>query len=148
MLFSHSAAYAVRALIWLACQPKDSRWLATDVAQREGIPQPYLSKVLGVLKSHGYIHSTRGPRGGYVLAQDPSTISLLKISELFDSDKRMSTCVLAYGPCGECALCPLGEMWTTTKATIQNFLETTTIATLAQRSPQNTATAHTQTNHE
>ncbi|MBK6911458.1 MAG: Rrf2 family transcriptional regulator [bacterium] len=86
MLFSHSAAYAVRALTWLACQPKDSRWLATDVASREGIPRPYLSKVLGVLKTQGLISSVRGPNGGYVLVQDPDSISLMHVLTLFDSE--------------------------------------------------------------
>jgi len=139
MLFSHSAAYAVRALIWLACQPKDSRWLATDVARMEGIPQPYLSKVLGVLKAQGFISSTRGPKGGYVLVQAPETITLMKVSELFDSDKRLTSCVLAYGACGSCSLCPLGELWDSTRDSIRNFMETTTIEALAQRSAYNEA---------
>jgi len=134
MLLSHSAAYAVRALIWLACQPKDSRWLATDVARMEGIPQPYLSKVLGVLKSQGFISSARGPKGGYVLVQAPETITLMQVSELFDSEKRLTSCVFAYSMCGSCDHCPFGDLWDSTRDSIRNFLETTTIEALAQRS--------------
>ncbi len=134
MLFSHSAAYAVRALICLARQPKDSRWLATDVARMEGIPQPYLSKVLGALKSQGIVDSIRGPKGGYVLILDPDSISLMKIAEVFDTDKRLSSCLLAYGDCGACAQCPIGDLWDNTRDSIRVFMETTTIGTLAQRS--------------
>lgn len=132
MLFSNSAAYAVRALVWLARQPKDSRWLATDVARMEGIPQPYLSKVLGVLSSQGFISSTRGPKGGYVLVQPPDTITLLKVSELFDSEKRLTSCVFAYTACGHCEHCPFGELWNGTRDSIRHFLESTTIEALAR----------------
>lgn len=137
MLFSHSAAYAVRALVWLACQPKGSRWLATEVAQLEGIPQPYLSKVLGILKNQGLISSIRGPNGGYVLIQDPKTISLLKVSEMFSSDKLMSLCPLAYTDCGDCDRCPIRDLWENTRGHIQTFMETTTIGLLADRSQHN-----------
>lgn len=132
MLFSHSAAYAVRALVWLARQPKNSRWLATDVANEEHIPRPYLSKVLGVLKTQGLVSSIRGPRGGYVLIQDPDKISLMKVLILFDSEKWVSDCPLAYGVCGECTVCPLGSTWDEARHSIQHFMETTTIGTLAK----------------
>ncbi len=141
MLFSHSAAYAVRALTWLACQPKDSRWLATDVASREGIPRPYLSKVLGVLKTQGLVSSVRGPKGGYVLVQDPDTISLMHVLTLFDSEKWVTECPLAFGNCGECTLCPLGDVWDGTRTTLQHFMEATTIGSLAQRTLSKTAEA-------
>lgn len=133
MLFSHSAAYAVRALIWLACQPKDSRWLAAEVASREGIPQPYLCKVLGILKSHGLISSARGPKGGYALLQDPGTITLLQVLKLFDSEKWVTECPLAFGNCGDCRLCPLADSWNSTRAGLLTFMEATTIGVLAQR---------------
>lgn len=134
MLLSHTAAYAVRALIWLACQPRGSRWLATDIARMEGIPQPYLSKVLGVLKSQGLISSTRGPKGGYVLVQTPESITLKHATELFDTEKRLTACVFAYSTCGRCDDCPFGDIWDNTHVSIRNFLETTTIEALAERS--------------
>lgn len=132
MLFSHSAAYAVRALTWLARQPKGSRCLANVIAAQEGIPLPYLSKVLGVLKSQGLVSSVRGPNGGYALSQAPGTITLLKISELFDTEKKLSSCVLAYGECGKTTQCPFEQFWEDSRSVIRNLLESTTIGTLAK----------------
>ena len=149
MLLRQPAAYAVRALVWLARQPKNSRWLATEVAQREGIPHPYLSKVLGTLKSQGIVSSTRGPHGGYVLTRAPESISLLLITELFDSERRMNVCILAYGQCGECNRCPLGDFWSGTRASIRVYLQTTTIDALARyRSPDNPAVEDSPDIHE
>ena len=142
MLFSHSAAYAVRVLTWLACQPKNSRWLANVVATQEGIPLPYLSKVLGVLKSQGLVSSIRGPNGGYTLTQAPDTITLLMISEMFDTEKKLSSCVLAYGECGKTTRCPFEQFWENSKSTLKNLLESTTIETLASISRE-TASSNT-----
>jgi Rrf2 family protein len=114
MLFSHSTAYAVRALIWLARKPPDSRWLVMDVANAEGIPQPYLSKVMGTLKSQGFVSSNRGPHGGYTLAKAPSNITLREVVRLFDGDQPECACLLAYGSCADCQRCPIGALWTAT----------------------------------
>lgn len=134
MLFSHSAAYAIRALVWLACQPKETRWLATDVAREERIPQPYLSKVLGTLKAEGFVNSIRGPRGGYALAEDPSRITLRRIASLFDSEDRLNECMLAYGECGSCNGCPMSALWHDHSEAISSFLDFITIEALAMRS--------------
>lgn len=142
MLFSHSAAYVVRALVWLACQPKDGRWLATDFARLEGIPQPYLRKALASLSAQGIMASTRGPKGGDVLASDPDTISLMKVSELFDAERRVSTWLLAYGECGSCSMCPIGDLWENSRASIRSTMESTTIGSMAERSRQRNSTNH------
>jgi Rrf2 family protein len=43
------------------------------------VPEPFLDQVLAVLRKAGLVHSTRGPKGGHVLARDPSTISMLDV---------------------------------------------------------------------
>jgi len=133
MLFSHSTAYAVRALIWLARKPPDSRWLVMDVANEEGIPQPYLSKVMGTLKSQGLVSSNRGPHGGYTLAKSPSSITLREVVRLFDGDQPECSCLLAYGACGDCQRCPIGTLWESNRKSITSFLDNVTIETLATR---------------
>ena len=133
MLFSHSTAYAVRALIWLARKPAQSRWLVMDVASDEGIPQPYLSKVMGTLKSQGFVLSSRGPHGGYTLAKDPAQITLRQVARLFNDDQPEHACLLAYGACGDCQRCPLGDLWDGNREAITRFLDEVTIGQLASR---------------
>ena len=47
-----------------------------DIAERTGLPQPYLEQILLALKGAGLVRSKRGVGGGYVLARDPAEITL------------------------------------------------------------------------
>lgn len=136
MLFSHSTAYAVRALVWLARKPRQSRWLVMDVAMDERIPQHYLSKVMGALKSQGMVNSSRGPHGGYVLSRDPATITLREVARLFDGEQPEHACLLAYGSCGDCSRCPIGNLWDNNRDSISRFLDQVTIEVLAGRAAE------------
>jgi Rrf2 family protein len=50
-----------------------------DIAERTGLPQPYLEQILLALKGAGLVRSKRGVGGGYVLARAPEYISLGQI---------------------------------------------------------------------
>lgn len=72
--------YACRALLSLALhtgqtQPTSVR----DIAERTGLPQPYLEQILLALKGAGLVRSKRGVGGGYVLARAPQDITLSQI---------------------------------------------------------------------
>ena len=45
-----------------------------DIAERTGLPQPYLEQILLALKGAGLVRSKRGVGGGYVLARAPEEI--------------------------------------------------------------------------
>ena len=45
-----------------------------DIAERTGLPQPYLEQILLALKGAGLVRSKRGVGGGYVLARPPEEI--------------------------------------------------------------------------
>lgn len=72
--------YASRALLSLSLhtgqtQPTSVR----DIAERTGLPQPYLEQILLALKGAGLVRSKRGVGGGYVLARPPEEITLSEI---------------------------------------------------------------------
>ncbi len=72
--------YSSRALRSLALhagaeQPTSVR----DIAERTGLPQPYLEQILLALKGAGLVRSKRGVGGGYVLARRPEEITLGEI---------------------------------------------------------------------
>ncbi len=50
-----------------------------DIADRTGLPQPYLEQILLALKGAGLVRSKRGVGGGYVLAREPKEILLSEI---------------------------------------------------------------------
>ena len=50
-----------------------------DIADRTGLPQPYLEQILLALKGAGLVRSKRGVGGGYVLARSPEELTLGQI---------------------------------------------------------------------
>ena len=55
-----------------------------DIAERTGLPQPYLEQILLALKGAGLVRSKRGVGGGYVLARPPAEITLSEIVSAVD----------------------------------------------------------------
>jgi Rrf2 family protein len=77
--------YAARALLSLALH--DTAQTPTsvrDIAERTGLPQPYLEQILLALKGAGLVRSKRGVGGGYVLARPPRMIALSEIVSAVD----------------------------------------------------------------
>jgi len=77
--------YASRALLSLALGSDQSAPTSVrDLAERTGLPQPYLEQILLTLKGVGLVRSKRGVGGGYVLARSPESITLAEIVAAVD----------------------------------------------------------------
>jgi Rrf2 family iron-sulfur cluster assembly transcriptional regulator len=77
--------YASRALLSLALGADLSTPTSVrDLAQRTGLPQPYLEQILLSLKGVGLVRSKRGVGGGYVLARSAEQITLAEIVAAVD----------------------------------------------------------------
>ncbi|CAN5643354.1 Rrf2 family transcriptional regulator [soil metagenome] len=78
--------YAARALLSLALHTEEGRSPTSvrDIAERTGLPQPYLEQILLALKGAGLVRSKRGVGGGYVLARTPADITLGEIVSAVD----------------------------------------------------------------
>ena len=73
--------YSVKALLDLSLQPEYRPTSVKTIAQRQGLPAPYLEKLLIEMRRAGIVKSVRGSKGGYQLAAKPEHISLGKILE-------------------------------------------------------------------
>jgi Rrf2 family iron-sulfur cluster assembly transcriptional regulator len=77
--------YASRALLSLALRDDLELPVSVrDLAERTGLPQPYLEQILLSLKGVGLVRSKRGVGGGYVLAREAATITLAEIVAAVD----------------------------------------------------------------
>src|SRR5690606_12874833 len=82
---STPGGYACRALLSLAPRVDESGPTSVrDIAERTGLPQPYLEQILLALKGAGLVRSKRGVGGGYVLARPPEQILLSEILSAVD----------------------------------------------------------------
>src|SRR5665811_437848 len=86
MRVSTRGDYASRALLSLALHEHEGAGPTSvrDIAERTGLPQPYLEQILLALKGAGLVRSKRGVGGGYVLALEPEAITLSQIVSAVD----------------------------------------------------------------
>ena len=85
MRVSTRGDYASRALLSLALHADQSGPTSVrDIAERTGLPQPYLEQILQALKGAGLVRSKRGAGGGYALARPASEVKLSEIVSAVD----------------------------------------------------------------
>jgi len=131
-MLSATWQYSVRALVHLAVARGRMPILASHISEAEGIPLPFLSKILHSLKIAGIVTATRGQKGGYVMQRDPATLSLLEVARLTDHVDFGEQCLLGYKFCSTHTNCVMHREWEGIKKDIYRFLETMTIDKLAQ----------------
>ena len=72
--------YAIKALLELSLHwPKQEPLGIHAIAVHQGIPLKFLTQILLHLKSLGFVESSRGKQGGYILKKSPSRISLADV---------------------------------------------------------------------
>ena len=84
MKISRSTGYALVAVGYIAQNYQQGAVLAARVSKEYSIPLEYLLKILQQLVRANVLRSKRGPRGGFFLARDAESISMLEIIEAVD----------------------------------------------------------------
>lgn len=84
MKVSARTQYGLRILVQLATETEqENRVQGKEIAARQGINEPYLEQIMVSLKKAGLVRTIRGRNGGYLLAREPESISLLDVIEVF-----------------------------------------------------------------
>ncbi len=131
-MFSTTCEYALRALVGLARVSDGDAVLGRELARSAQIPANYLSKILLALRNAGILTTARGTGGGYRLRKSAETIRLLDIVELFDGARAKPACLLGGKSCTDEEPCPAHESWRDIRAAYVDFLESTTLASIAK----------------
>ena len=75
MRISARCDYACKAILELALHwPSREPMHVEEISKNQGIPIKYLVQILIQLKRLGFVESTRGKQGGYVLVKEPKFI--------------------------------------------------------------------------
>ncbi len=136
MRVSMKVDYGVRALIDLAQHQGEGPVQTAEIAQRQGVPEPYLDQLLTTLRKVGFIKSRRGPQGGHVLATDPSKISLGMVVSSLEGPSVPIDCVDGTMACGVASHCVQQDIWRNINELTQTVLNSTSIAELVTRQAQ------------
>ncbi len=77
--------YALQAVLELSHYYNNKLVRLSDLANNQNVPQKYLEQIMVQLKKGGYVHSKKGPHGGYTLAKPPGEIYLGDIIRMIDT---------------------------------------------------------------
>jgi Rrf2 family iron-sulfur cluster assembly transcriptional regulator len=128
--------YASRALLSLALRSEGAGPTSVrDIAERTGLPQPYLEQILLALKGAGLVRSKRGVGGGYVLARMPAEITLGQIVAAVDGPIVAGDFgePHANGACDHEGQCVLLEVWEDVGRHMRGHLDSFTLDDMVAR---------------
>jgi Rrf2 family protein len=89
---SKKTDYALMAIQYMASKGADRVVNTKEIAEEYKIPVELLAKVLQKLGKKGLIASQNGPKGGYVLAKSPDSISVLSIIQAIEGHLGITEC--------------------------------------------------------
>ena len=104
-MLTQRSRYALRAMLFLAEQPAGGPPVPMNrIAAEANVPRKFLELILADLREAGFLVSTRGKAGGYVLKRPRHLISLGEVIRVIEGPLALVPCVsrTAYRPCNDC----------------------------------------------
>ena len=134
MKISAQDEYGLRVLIQIARADAQEGMSLPQLCEAEGLSSAYMAKITRALRLGGYIQSTRGHKGGYVLNKKPSEIIRGEVlrslgGALFDDD----FCGQHSGEirfCTNSVDCSVRSLWRIIQLNIDSLLEKITLEDL------------------
>jgi Rrf2 family protein len=138
MKLSLRGEYALRALLVLGLNYKQSVVRIQTISQRQNIPKRFLEQILNDLKSAGVVESKRGVAGGYRLARAPEEISLATVIRHIEGALAPVSCVSErfYEKCScpDEARCAIRSVMKEVRDAVARIVERLTVADLCTHS--------------
>jgi len=130
--FSEAFNIAIHALSYLVSQPPKKPVPTAQVAESLGVSEAHLSKVFQRLARARLVKAVRGPKGGFLLARDASSIKLHEIHETIDGKiLNESDCMLEESDCTR-NNCVFGNLLSSVNEEVGEYFKKTTLADLAE----------------
>jgi Rrf2 family protein len=126
--------YAIRALSYLAAQPRDKVVSRRELQSKQDIPAHFLSKIMKRLVSGGLVHSYMGAHGGFTLKKPASTISLKEVYECLEGPLLLMDCLDAgERACRYCSVCKQISVWHEAQRILKNYLAGVSLGQIAHK---------------
>ena len=137
MYVSMKTDYALRALFTLVEHYKGTPIPIRELARRNDVPKRFLEQIMLALKAEGWVDSTAGVRGGYVLARDPSKITMGEVVRHFDGILAPIACVsvTGYKRCSQEPVCRFRRVFFNIRNYVAGVMDRATLAEVAKGSP-------------
>lgn len=141
MRISATEEYGLRILMRIG-QAGDEGMNIPQLSSVEGLSEPYTGKLTRMLRLSGFVKSTRGKKGGYMLAMEPEEIRISAVLQALDGrlfDE--SFCATHTGTAKVCTHsvdCSVKSLWRKVQASVDTLLEDVTLDDLVRDIPSRT----------
>ena len=129
--------YGLRILLRIARADSESGLSIPQLSELEGMSQPYVGKIARMLRLAGFVESTRGQKGGYVLAKKPEDINIKEVISSLGGDLfNKNFCGEHSGEiriCTNSVDCSIRSLWTILQYTVDKVLENISLNDLIGR---------------
>lgn len=132
MRLTTKGRYAVTAMLDLAIHYDKGVVTLAQIAARQGISLSYLEQLFARLRRQGLVASTRGPGGGYALAEAPTEISVAEIIGAINEQIDVTRCG-GEKNCSSEERCLTHYLWEDLSDRIHEFLSKITLAELVDQ---------------
>ena len=135
MRISKKSEYGLQATVELARVFQEGPVSARTIAKNQDIPLQYLEQIFSCLKKRRIIKTTRGPKGGYMLAEAPSKITVSDIIMALEKDRHFIVECIGSNkpkPCSRIDSCNTVEFWRRLSVLISSVLKSTSLEDLCK----------------
>lgn len=141
MKISTKGRYASRFMLELALRPPGQPLTIKEAAQSQQISEKYLEQLIPPLRRHGFIRSVRGAQGGYLLNQEPQSITVGMLLRALEGSLAPVDCVLSLDPangatakhCDNMSRCVTVDVWKEIYDAVNQVVDRISLADLVER---------------
>ncbi len=133
MKVSTRTRYGLRLMLGLALASGRGPVMLREIAQKEAISEKYLSQIIIPLRTSGLVNSYRGAHGGYVLAKEPSRITVRQIVEVLEGGIQLINADNSAGEREQVSIKVTHDIWKQASKKLAATLESITLRDLVER---------------
>ncbi|MGN6396726.1 MAG: RrF2 family transcriptional regulator [Mucilaginibacter sp.] len=131
MKITSQEEYGLRVLLRIARSKAQNGMTIQTLALTEGLSVPYVAKLTRILRLEGYITSTPGNKGGYILSRSAAEININQVLKVLGGSLfEKSFCedysgILKF--CTNSVDCSIRSLWQMVQITIDQLLDKLTL---------------------
>lgn len=132
ILFSKQCEYALQAITYIAMKPARSATSIKELASALETPYHFLAKILRDLTQKGLPFSLKGSTGGFGIAMQSKSITLLQVVDAIDGLHFADRCVMGFTHCDNSTPCAAHTHWRNLRQGIHAMLAKRNLSQVAR----------------
>ena len=128
MRISTKGRYALQMLLDLAEHRNNGFIALKEIAERQHISKQYLEQIVSIISNSRILRTNRGKHGGYMLAQEPSDITVGQVLRITEGSLAPIACLEdEVNQCERVETCKTLSMWKGLNKVITDYLDSITL---------------------